>query len=123
MTSPLPNADILRRQFLSQLGVYAAAAGLAVSSRGLANEDPAAVRPTLPCIKIGTLTVSRLVAGWNPIGGYSYLGPHTDRHMKEYFTVDQTVRFLLDCEKAGINTHQFSSAETTSRRRDRSAVS
>ena len=57
--------------------------------------------------------MSRLVAGWNPIGGYSYLGPHTDRHMKEYFTVEQTVRFLLDCEKAGINAHQFSSADTT----------
>ena len=34
--------------------------------------------------------------------------------MKEYFTVEQTVQFLLDCEKAGINTHQFSPIATTS---------
>jgi hypothetical protein len=53
------------------------------------------------------------VAGWNPIGGYSYLGAHTDRHMKEYFTVDQTVTFLLDCEAAGITAHQFSQGERT----------
>ena len=33
--------------------------------------------------------------------------------MKEYFTADQTVTFLLDCEKAGINTHQFSMNDST----------
>ena len=42
------------------------------------------------------------------MSGYSYLGPHTDRHMKEYFTVERSVEFLLDCERLGINTHQFS---------------
>ncbi len=36
-----------------------------------------------------------------------------DQHMKEYFTADQTVQFLLDCEKAGINTHQFSVNDST----------
>ena len=113
MSSRLQNADIQRRAFLAQLGSYAAAAGLAMTSRASAGDDQPAASPPLPGISLGALTVSRLVAGWNPIGGYSYLGPHTDRHMKEYFTVEQTVRFLLDCEKAGINTHQFSSADTT----------
>lgn len=36
------------------------------------------------------------------------MGPHTDRHMKEYFTVDRTVQFYRECEQAGINTLQFS---------------
>jgi hypothetical protein len=67
----------------------------------------------LPTIQLGTYRITRLVAGWNPIGGHSYLGSHMDRHMKEYFTVDQTVKFLLDCEKAGINAHQFSVSDTT----------
>ncbi len=113
MTCSTQFAEMQRRQFLSQLGILSAAAGLAVSTQDLAAEDTVAASSPLPAIKLGSLTVSRLVAGWNPIGGYSYMGPHTDRHMKEYFTVEQTVRFLLDCEKAGINTHQFSSAETT----------
>lgn len=113
MTSSTPFADIQRRKFLAQLGLFSAAAGLAVLPRGSAHEDPSTVGPALPTIQLGSLAVSRLVAGWNPIGGHSYLGPHTDRHMKEYFTVDQTVRFLLDCEKAGINAHQYSCADTT----------
>jgi len=53
------------------------------------------------------------MAGWNPIGGYSYLGPHMDRHMKEYFTAERTAEFLLDCEREGISAHQFSPAEKT----------
>lgn len=113
MTSPAQIVDMQRRTFLSQLGFLSAAAGLAVSTRDLAAGDAVGAGPPLPAIKLGSLSVSRLVAGWNPIGGYSYLGTHTDRHMKEYFTVEQTVQFLLDCEKAGINVHQFSSAETT----------
>ncbi len=62
----------------------------------------------LPTIQLGKYRISRLVAGSNPILGYSYLGPHTDRHMKEYFTTERTVEFLQNCERAGITAHQFS---------------
>ena len=57
--------------------------------------------PALPTITLGKHSITRLVAGWNPIGGYSYLGPHTDRHMKEYYTADQTVTFLLGLRAGG----------------------
>jgi hypothetical protein len=112
MTRATEEERVPRREFLSQLGVIAAVSGLAAtaSAAGGSTADPAAL---LPMLQLGEHRVTRLVAGWNPIGGYSYLGPHMDRHMKEYFTVQQTVRFLLDCEQAGINAHQFSSAETT----------
>lgn len=113
MTALTQSAEMQRRKFLSQLGILSAAAGLAVSSRELAAGDADGAGPPLPAIKLGSLSVSRLVAGWNPIGGHSYLGAHTDRHMKEYFSVEQTVQFLLDCEKAGINVHQFSYVEST----------
>ena len=33
--------------------------------------------------------------------------------MKEYFTVERTVEFLWHCERAGINTHQFSLSDKT----------
>jgi hypothetical protein len=99
-----------RREFLSQLSA-AAVAGLAMSAASRAGEEqtPAA----LPTIQLGKHRVSRLVAGWNPIGGYSYLGAHTNRHMKEYFTTDRTVEFLVNCAAAGITLHQFSPAENT----------
>lgn len=67
--------------------------------------------PPLPTIALGPHRISRLVAGSNPILGYSYMGKHTDQHMKEYFTTEQTVQFLQDCERAGITAHQFSTPD------------
>jgi hypothetical protein len=39
------------------------------------------------------------------------MGPILDRHMREYFTPERIVEFLWRCERAGINTHQFSNVE------------
>ena len=102
-----------RRQFLSHVSAAAAASGLAWAGQSAGGARPDTPAAPLPTIALGTHRVTRLVAGWNPIGGYSYLGHHTDRHMKEYFTVERTVEFLLRCEREGINAHQFSSADTT----------
>jgi hypothetical protein len=113
MTSATEVREMQRRAFLAQLGGLVAAAGLAGVGTANADDSAPATIPALPAIALGKHSISRLVAGWNPIGGYSYLGPHTDRHMKEYYTAEQTVTFLLDCEQAGINTHQFSVGETT----------
>jgi hypothetical protein len=98
---------------LSQVSAAVAGAGLASDKLFAAETPPPPPAAPLPSIALGKYRVSRLVAGWNPIGGYSYLGPHTDHHMKEYFTTKQTVEFLLDCERAGINAHQFSPADNT----------
>jgi len=62
-------------------------------------------------MKLGEHRISRLVAGYNPIAGYSYLGHHMDQHMREYFTVERTVQFLQSCEREGINAHQFSTSD------------
>ena len=113
MTPTTDVRDMQRRAFLARLGGLVAAAGLACTDRADADDSAPATSTALPTIALGTHSITRLVAGWNPIGGYSYLGPHTDRHMKEYYTADQTVTFLLDCEQAGINAHQFSVGDTT----------
>lgn len=99
-----------RRAFLGQLSAAGAAAGIGVwSAASLANGAQSPSEPAgLPTVKLGQYTISRLIVGSNPIHGYSYMGPHTDRHMKEYFTVDRTVQFYRDCAEAGINTLQFS---------------
>ena len=95
-----------RRRFLTGLSAMAAATW-AGSTSGAAEsaKDP------LPTIQLGPHRISRIIAGSNPILGYSYLGPHTDRHMKEYFTVEQTVAFLQQCEREGITGHQFSTPD------------
>jgi hypothetical protein len=102
-----------RREFITRLS--------AVAALGLAGETGFGVAPaagrgiplegiaSMPKIKLGSHSVSRLICGCNPMLGYSYMGPHTDRQMKEYFTTEKTVEFLLKCEQAGITLHQGSS--------------
>lgn len=95
-----------RRAFLAQLAGLAGAAALeGAGSAGAA--EPTGQAAPLPTIQLGEHRISRLVAGSNPILGYSYSGQHADRHMKEYFTPERTVAFLEDCERAGITVHQF----------------
>ena len=128
-----------RREFLKRVSAGAAAGGLAIGAaawhRGAvgnaqqadaakdgAPQDTSAALPEtptpekpqaelLPTIQLGDRKVTRLVAGWNPIGGHSHSTLNLANHMKEYFTVEKTVQFILDCEKAGINTWQLSAGE------------
>ncbi len=58
---------------------------------------------------LGQHRISRLICGSNPILGYSYMGQHTDRQMKDYYTTERVVEMLLKCEQAGISAHQSSS--------------
>ena len=104
-----------RRQFLSRLSAAATGSALVLGNTCRAEHTPstdtASPAPPLPTIRLGDHRVTRLVAGWNPIGGYSYLGPILNRHMQEYFTPEQTVEFLWACERQGINAHQFDHSE------------
>ncbi|MCX7825586.1 MAG: hypothetical protein N2689_08500, partial [Verrucomicrobiae bacterium] len=90
-----------RRGFLAQIAAIAAAAALDPKSTTAAEPAP------MPMIQLGKHRVSRLIAGSNPILGYSYSGRHADQQMKNYFTPERTTEFLLNCERAGITTHQF----------------
>jgi len=101
-----------RRRFLKQLAAGAAAI---VGSQAVASDahaepaDQGSSEPDaskMPAIKIGRYAVSRLVAGSNPIGGYSHSTLNLARHMQEYFTLDRTVEFISRCEQYGINTWQ-----------------
>lgn len=102
-----------RREFISMLSATAAMGLLgATGARGASATDPAVAGlpgPALPTIALGPHRISRLVCGSNPILGYSYMGQHTDRQMKEYFTPERTAEFLRKCEQDGITAHQFSS--------------
>jgi hypothetical protein len=95
----LLSSPATRRDFLK--GASAAAAALVGAPAVGAQQSP-----ELPTIAFGSHRVTRLIAGGNPLFGYSHFNRLLDDLMREYFTDQQVVRFLLACEKAGINTWQ-----------------
>ena len=102
-----------RREFLLGLSLAAAGSPL-VRAETVRTEHTTSPAPLLPTIQLGEHRITRLIAGSNPISGYSYMGPILDRHMQEYFTPERIVEFLWTCEREGINAHQFSRPEEMS---------
>ncbi|MFO0928333.1 MAG: hypothetical protein U0736_15055 [Gemmataceae bacterium] len=93
-----------RRNFLAGASATAAAAAIAGGAAATAaRSDPAA----MPTIQLGKHRISRLVAGWNPIGGHSHTTLDMSKAMREWFTVERTADFLLACERHGITAWQF----------------
>jgi hypothetical protein len=112
--SRIKNHTTGRREFLTMISAAASlgvlgASGISSSVAGDHYAEPADQDSAMPTITLGRYRISRLICGSNPLLGYSYMGAHTDRHMKEYFTPERTVEMLLKCEKVGITAHQFSS--------------
>jgi len=104
-----------RREFLKRVGGASLAAAGTSWFAATAGQGPQAAEPAtsakpspLAKIKIGDRTVTRLIAGGNPVQGYAHSTQKLAQHMMEYFTVEQTVKFLLHCEEVGINTFQCS---------------
>jgi len=101
-----------RREFLSRLPLAVTGSAFVLSEAARGSDAPAGpAGPPLPTIRLGKHRVSRLLAGWNPVLGYSYMGPFMDRHMREYFTLERTVKFLQDCERHGITACQLGHSE------------
>jgi hypothetical protein len=69
----------------------------------------------LPTVALGGSRVTRLIAGGNPLYGYSHFNEQYSRHMLEWFTDERVVEFLLACEAAGINAWQSSYHERVPR--------
>jgi hypothetical protein len=82
-------------------GAAAMAAALAASPRA-----PAQTASLLPTVTLALHQVTRLISGGNPLYGYSHFNKLLSDLMREYFTDEQVVKYLLACEKAGINTWQ-----------------
>jgi hypothetical protein len=77
-------------------------AATALSSAAARSAEP------LASIAIGSKRVSRLIAGANPINGYSHATVRLSELMAQYFTVARTTEFILHCESQGITTWQTS---------------
>lgn len=80
-----------------------AAGALAASSASRAAEGS-----TLPTVPLGKYKVTRLIAGYNPIGGYSHSVPKLSALMRDWFTPARTLEYVRRCEANGINTWQAS---------------
>jgi hypothetical protein len=88
-----------RRHFLKV--ATGAAAGLAAAPMVAAQEVS-----LLPTVAFGSHRITRLIAGTNPVIGGAHFNHLLSAMMLEYFTDQQVVKFMLACEKAGINTWQ-----------------
>jgi hypothetical protein len=95
-----------RREFLGRLSAVAAATVLGARAGADPPVADAPVSPPLPTIALGPHPISRLVAGWNPIGGHSHTTLDMARALREWFTTERTTEFLLRCERQGIRAWQ-----------------
>jgi hypothetical protein len=97
-----------RREFLRRVSGTLAASGVMLSAAASVAEDsvPTIAEP-LPTIALGKYQVTRMITGWNTMGGHSHQSLNATRHMLQYFTVDRTFEFIQQCERAGINTWQL----------------
>ena len=62
--------------------------------------------PHVPLVPFGPHLVSRLMVGGNPISGNSHVSNSMSLEMRDYFTAQNVLKLLRDCEQAGINTWQ-----------------
>jgi hypothetical protein len=92
------------RRKLAQMAV-GLAAGVAAPNAG-ASRDSTPGRRGMPVVPAGRARISRLVAGSNPVFGGSHSTKRLGELMRDYFTLDRTIEFLLRCEQEGINTFQ-----------------
>ena len=60
----------------------------------------------LPRVPFGSVHVTRLISGGNPLCGNSHFSDEMSRDMRDYFTAERVVEYLRRCEQAGINTVQ-----------------
>ncbi len=101
-----------RREFLRHVSSAVAASGVVVPSVAAAqNTSPPPAAKLLPTISLGKHRVTRLITGWNPIGGFSHQTQNASLHMLEYFTAERTFEFIAKCEAAGINAWQVDHTE------------
>ena len=64
--------------------------------------------PALPLVPFGKHRITRLIAGANPIYGYSHFNYLFSAHMGEYHTTERVLSFLNELERGGVNTWQAS---------------
>jgi len=91
-----PNTN--RREFLKRTG-FAAIGGMGI---GVARETSASAE--MPTVRIGSLTVSRLIIGGNTFSGHAHQPGDVGRQMTDWYTVERIKSTLEQAADMGINT-------------------
>lgn len=113
---PADDPGVDRRDLFRGAGTLAAWLG-AANLHGAQADPPqgrvpeAKAGPMLPLAPFGKYKVTRLIAGANPIYGYSHFNYVFSAHMGEYHTTERVLAFLRELERAGLNTWQASWSE------------
>lgn len=55
-------------------------------------------------VRLGSLSVSRMIIGGNPFSGFAHQTPERSREMREYYTPERIQAALRQAEELGINT-------------------
>ena len=112
---PVDDPGLERRDLFRGAGTVAA--WLAAANRANAQSPPgdkvpeAQPGPLLPAVNFGKHKITRLIAGANPIYGYSHFNYVFSATMGEYHTTARVLSFLTQLERAGLNTWQASWSE------------
>ncbi|HZP83588.1 MAG TPA: hypothetical protein VFB21_18230 [Chthonomonadaceae bacterium] len=61
---------------------------------------------TLPQVRLGDHTISRLLIGGNPFSGNSHYSAEWDNDMLDYFTIENIKAALFECERQGLTAMQ-----------------
>ena len=64
----------------------------------------------MPQVPFGKYSISRLIAGANPINGGSHLSRFVNAQMKRYYTKERVIEHLNQCQQHGINVWQTNPA-------------
>ena len=113
---PIDDTSMERRDLFRGAGTLAAFLAAANVASGqtappAGNVPEAKAGPLLPRIAFGRYQITRLIAGANPIYGYSHFNYVFSAHMGEYHTTERVISFLTQIERAGLNTWQASWSE------------
>ena len=113
---PIDDTSMQRRDLFRGAGTLAAF--LVAANRSAAHSPAAGGKvpeakpgPLLPQVPFGKYRITRLIAGANPIYGYSHFNYVFSAHMGEYHTTERVLAFLHELEHAGLNTWQASWSE------------
>ena len=113
---PVDDPSVHRRDLFRGAGTVAAwfaASNLASGQTEAPDGRVPEAKPgaMLPRVSFGRHHITRLIAGANPIYGYSHFNYVFSAHMGEYHTTERVLSFLHQLERAGLNTWQASWSE------------
>lgn len=102
-----------RRTFLQSAAMVLGAAGSPLGAKGQApsGQPPAPPAPSsriqIPKMRFAGADISRLIVGCNPFYGFAHFNSMLGTVMREYYTAERVCDVLHQCNRFGINAHNY----------------